>query len=548
MERRKLFDYGTVGYYTNCEVIQIILKDKKNEVYWNYFTHITFSKSYMEITERKWLTEKPKTINSSFQVMISKQIVSATDIISVIDDAVHSQKWILGDDCARLDEVFLIDPRFVPETDPTGSVVSENTLVPLEKSFYGSNFLGNYYILELFSTKKYLNSVLSDLDKERIQKEIKAARLQFDLYSLFDRIGNVFCKLPIEIIKHHSIKLSPERGVAGRFERSKLTDRNIKCYLTISAVNDHMIIKNKIFSFELTDDNPEYEYEIEPNRYNNVVTVIDQDTGVIYYSSEHNYTFGSDYYSTISQPKYVIQPSSYRTISIDGTSHNIETVNLSGIGEVSIEKEIYEIEQRQNVWRDKQIKESNFFKSFENGDEKIAFDTIKSIMNDKNLLWDLKEILMIDPYLSATDILKTVVYCKKQGIVIKCLTDLGTINKNKETRIEVDEESDRFLIAKDFYATCLSNSIPVDTDIKMEYRTVHGNYGKPFHDRYIILKYGINKCRAWSLGISVNSLGKSHHIIQIVETPSAVASIFDEIWKDTDCEECRIYSNIKEER
>ena len=548
METKTLLEYGTVGYYTNCEVIQIILYNKKDKEYWNYFTHIFFSESCTEMSKREWLTEKPKTINSSFQVMISKQIVSVTDIISVIDNAIDSQNWVLGEDCARLDEVFVVDPRFVPETDPTGSIISENTLVPLEKSFYGSNFLGNYYIIELFSTKKNLNLFLSDYDKKKIQKEINAARLQLDLYSLSDRIGNVFCKLPIEIIKHHPTKLSPERGVAGKFELSKMMSRNVNCYLNISAFNDHMIIENKIFSFVLTDNNPQYTYEIEPNRYKNIVTVTDQDTGVIYYSSEHDYTYGSDYYSTITPPNYLIQASSYRTLLIDGIEQKIRTVNLSGIGEVSIEKEIFEIEQRQNSWRDKQINESNFFKAFENGDERVAFDTIKSILNDKTLLWDLKEIWIIDPYLSATDILQTVVYCEKKDIVIKCLTDIGTINRNRETRVEVDEGYDRFEGTKKAYAMCLNNSIPMATDIKMEYRTVYGNHGKQFHDRYLILKYGINKCRVWALGISVNSLGRSHHIIQIVENPSAVADIFDEIWRDTDCVECKIYSNIKEEK
>ena len=547
MNINTLLENGVCGYYKNCEVTQIILFDKMEKEYWNYFTHILMSKNYQESSTREWLTDNPKSINSRFQVMISKQIVAVSDVLAVMDNARECQKWVLGEDCARLDEVFEIAPRFVPETDPTGSAVSENTLVPLEKSFYGSNFSGNYYIYELFSSKKYFNSMLSEYDKKKIQKEIKEAKLQFDLCSLSDRIGNVFCKLVCEIICHHPIKLSPERGVEGRFERAELTERDVNCYLNISSVNDHMIVNNEIISFVLNDDNPKYEYKIEPNRYRNIITVVDKNNGTIYYSSEHDYTYGSDYYSAITPPKYGIQTSLSRTIYVDGVEQRIETVNISGMGEISVEKEIYEIEKRQQNWRDKQINDSNFFKSYENGDEKIAYDTIKSILNDKTLLWDLKEIWIIDPYLSASDIINTVVYCKKQNIVIKCLTDIGSINGNKETRIEINEEKQRFEATKEIYANYLKESIPHNTDIKMEYRTVRGNYGKSFHDRYLILRYGINKCRVWSLGISVNSLGKSHHIIQIVETPSAVACVFDEIWKDTDCEECRIYCNFSED-
>lgn len=135
------------------------------------------------------------------------------------------------------------------------------------------------------------------------------------------------------------------------------------------------------------------------------------------------------------------------------------------------------------------------------------------------------------------------VYCCKEGVIIKCLTDIGTINGNRETRVEVDQEQDRFVETKEIYVQCLKDALPEDIDIKLEYRTVRGNCGKPFHDRYLILKYEVNKCRAWSLGISVNALGTSHHIIQIVESPSAVADIVNEIWQGTENEECMNYKN-----
>ena len=67
--------------------------------------------------------------------------------------------------------------------------------------------------------------------------------------------------------------------------------------------------------------------------------------------------------------------------------------------------------------------------------------------------------------------------------------------------------------------------------------------GIPFHDRYLILKYGLNKSGAWSLGISVNSLGKSHHIIQIVQSPMDVIETIDAIWNQSLGEGCLIYKN-----
>ena len=96
------------------------------------------------------------------------------------------------------------------------------------------------------------------------------------------------------------------------------------------------------------------------------------------------------------------------------------------------------------------------------------------------------------------------------------------------------------------YHSELSDALSIQTDMKIEFRTVVGMEGSAFHDRYLILKYGMNKSRAWSLGISVNSLGKSHHIIQIVQSPMDVIATINTIWKQSCGKECLIYSNIDE--
>lgn len=53
----------------------------------------------------------------------------------------------------------------------------------------------------------------------------------------------------------------------------------------------------------------------------------------------------------------------------------------------------------------------------------------------------------------------------------------------------------------------------------------------------------INKSGAWALGISINSLGKSHHIIQIVQSPMVVIKTIDVIWNQSNNEECLICIN-----
>lgn len=303
-----------------------------------------------------------------------------------MDTAVETQKWKYGDDCAKLDEVFVIDPRYVPETDPTGSMTSENTLVPLELSLYGSNFWGNYYVVELFSGKRFLESVLTKKDRLKIQGIITACHLQYDLDSLTDRIGNITCKLRAEIIAHKPLKLAPENGISGRFSRDKKVQGDIHCFLNISAISDHTIIENRIIPFELSDENAYYEYTIEPNRNHNRITVIDQHTGTIYYSSDRDYSLGSDYYSQVTLPRYVSTTSESRVLNIDGQERKIETHNVFGIGTVEIEKEIYESVCRQNVWKDKIKINSHYFQSYNKGQISEAVSFIIDIVNDRSLL------------------------------------------------------------------------------------------------------------------------------------------------------------------
>ena len=56
-----------------------------------------------------------------------------------------------------------------------------------------------------------------------------------------------------------------------------------------------------------------------------------------------------------------------------------------------------------------------------------------------------------------------------------------------------------------------------------------------------MIKYQLNKTRVWSLGTSVNSVGKSHHIIPSVESPMLIDDFFDDVWSQNDADKCKIY-------
>lgn len=543
MDFNTLINNGTLNRCNFVEVIQIILLGKKDKLCWNYFTHLLFSATSTEQRAREYLTVSPQSINSEYKIIITRETISIADALNILKNAAEKQKWEWGDDAALLDDVFPIDSQFIPETDPTGSKTSDSTLVPIEQALYGSNFMGGYYVCELFSAKTILSASISLDDIRKIQEIINNTKIGFDIESLSDRIGNIICKIPMDTIRHKPVSLGPKRGISGQFILKYSCTEPVECLLQIILENDNTIIETRIEEMVFTERDEIREYSIEPNRYSNSIILSDKKSGIIYYSAVRDYSFGGNYYSIITPPQYGIQSSLNRTIVVNGEDIEIGLTNIAGIGEISIEKEIYEMEKRQHKWMTEYEYKHHFFKSFMAGQEKDAVETVIDICNDSDLLWDLEEVWLVDPYLSADDILKTVVYCGKHGISIKCLTHIASINGNRETRIEAPEKGNLFETTVSQYRETLKMALDKQKDLKIEYRTVAGMTGIPFHDRYLILKCGLNKSRAWSLGISVNSLGKSHHIIQIVQSPMDVIETIDAIWNQSLSEECLIFKN-----
>lgn len=543
MDFNTFIDNGILNTCNYAEVVQVILL-KENGVCLNYFTHVLFSSCFSNPKERTYLTKGPQSINCEYKVLLTKEIIETKDALSVLQNAVKNQTWEWKEDKALLDNVSPVNLQFIPETDSTGSKTSDSALVPIEFGLYGPNYSGGYYLCELFSEKKVL-STLSEKDNKKIQEVINKAGLGFNLESLSDRIGNIVCKIPMEIIKHKKVRFTPELGIAGQFTLNNDSVKPVECVLQIILENDATIIETRVQEMIFSKKGEMKEYSIAPNQYINRIILSDKKSGIIYYSAIRDYSFGSNYYSVISSPRYMEQSSQKRIIVIDSKLKEIKLTRVAGIGKVSIAKEIREIEKRQHKWMTEYEYKHHFFRSFVSGQEKEAIQTIIDICNDTDLFWDLKEIWLVDPYLSAEDILKTVVYCGKYGISVKCLTNIACINNNKATRTEKTEEEledkCRFQMTVAKYNDDLKKAFGNQIDLKLEFRTIAGMRVKSFHDRYLILKYGLNKSRAWSLGISVNSLGKSHHIIQIVQSPMDVIKTIEDIWEQSMGEDYLIY-------
>lgn len=130
-------------------------------------------------------------------------------------------------------------------------------------------------------------------------------------------------------------------------------------------------------------------------------------------------------------------------------------------------------------------------------------------------------VYLWDPYLNVKDLLETVFFSPYANSPIKALTGLKIVpQKNKAYKADLANEINQAILQPGWL-----NLTFVNAD-----RTKIGN----FHDRFIIFPQAIDEpVRAWSLGTSVNSLGKSHHIIQEVEDGQIIADVFEEMWNQS---------------
>ncbi len=79
--------------------------------------------------------------------------------------------------------------------------------------------------------------------------------------------------------------------------------------------------------------------------------------------------------------------------------------------------------------------------------------------------------------------------------------------------------------------------------LNLEFRVQRKGHGTPFHDRFLIFPSEsiYESPKVYSLGTSVNSFGKKHHILQLVNYPELIINSFNEFWDSLDYKECIVW-------
>jgi len=528
---------GVVGAYKECELTHIYLFEIESNKIYHYYAVLSYEE-YIESNEdfkEIFLTPKPIKINNKYKLGIKQSRLSfncAKDIFNGLCTGYLSVE----------NKTFCISSAFtvLPKTH-IPSYWDNN--VPLLHKVLKPNFWGDNYIIEFFSTQNPFDGLLSSKDFTIINENIKKY-INIDLESINDRIGSYVFQFPITLINadihskrdwcnaEYSIQTYPP------FIKEKDIISIISTELdnVITGCNNiEGVCKNHLF--EVGDSN------------NFKLLVINKENKLIYRHLKGNYlryfNFGGGIGFYNSEPR-TFTNSDNEEISIDLFSNNFDSGNLSNGN--------YSERIRRRMKHNNVIKASGEFAIFIN-ERKEALFYIRDLIQKKYN--DVSEIWMLDPYLLSKDIIDTLYYHTQRDIKFKCITSY----KKSKLLIEpqVVKESSFFYIFKWFfklfktekrksrnyyfkkykseqknYFLTHSNNL----GIILEYRVTHENIGFDFHDRFLffIPKEADGIPTAYSLGTSVNSLGKAHHIIQKVPDSKELVNTFQELWKMLDNE------------
>ena len=151
-----------------------------------------------------------------------------------------------------------------------------------------------------------------------------------------------------------------------------------------------------------------------------------------------------------------------------------------------------------------------------------------------------------DPYLAATDILKTLCRNRHGSTPMRALTEGLRPPSSKcvaaetaaqeapaqETAVEAWIEAQR---------EALEGGVLEPVGLNLEFRVSRGTKGWRFHDRFLIFPRAERAALVWSLGTSVNHAGQAHHILQKVPDGQRIEDDFLALWNGLTDPEHRIW-------
>lgn len=522
---------SNLGYYNCFECISIFVIDKDNECTINiYSLYIAEERYDIEFDKEEYLTSKLISISKKYSLGITRTFRRIEDMKKIyINLNSHANRNKSGSldlgfgGSILLGRMETCEHRFVP-CDGTKKIPL-NSILKNNKN--GSNII-EFFDVEKdfhFNEKEWMKTI------ENIYKVIP-----IDLQSVRDRFGNIIFQFPSQI-------LFPvfEPKIDGVFnpERVKATFRidprsNEKRY-TVSLISKSDGIITGYVSKTISELKSDTCMLFEGiNSFDETSFIIqDNDSLLINYCCSLSLIENISVGLTVNSG--IMRKVKDDVIPISQMCGNVETPQP--------EQALYRkhINKRTYSARLNALEKTHAFSHYSYkdglGDEHLhALKDIREIINRERK--SISRICLWDPYLSANDIVDTLFYFELSSVPMMAIS--STRSSELERRIAQDNSD--YEQWKTEQIKLLDNAD--STGINLEFRCQHSDKGFKFHDRFLIICYHHKHPSAWSLGKSVNAIGKDHHIIQEVEHSGYILEAFDLLWNELYDDSCLVWKQV----
>jgi hypothetical protein len=518
MDFKILTENGNIGFYQSCEITELFLTRKKDNTTLNFYTIAVFEEKPFVGRNQQFLC-RPISVNKDYNLGIQRYWLSLDEVEQNYETLKTKGKWLYeGKSISIFPKLNSLTKQYVPSVD--GNRINK----VLKNNHDGS------YILEFFDEDKSNFSYLLDIDKlsklntlsDKINKIVP-----IDLSVVRDRIGNFIFQFPVNVLHSDARALKTWDGVVVDFAWHKKLSSIPECLLQVESTFDKNYMGSTI------------------EEYNQGLTQIvkignlDQINHIKIWRKEPSLilsTFSGSFIREFSFNMGIVSPEP-RLFELDGEMVKIQVSSKDGNRRKNT-KHSYTDFINNNLYDEekKQLEKSLAFKQY-NSSGKGTIEDLRLLIKQHGE----NGVFIWDPFLSPKDIFNTLYFSTVGGVPLKAIGSITDTVKNV-----YDQKGKTVSDIIHSYQLEFDNPKNNNFHMNVEFRIQHGNFGWSFHDRFLIFPSNeLKRSKVYSLGTSINSYGKSHHILQEVSHPQPVVDAFNELWDKLNNSDCLVWKNPK---
>ena len=416
---------------------------------------------------------------------------------------------------------------FVP---PNGTYVS-----PLNDNLK-NNFFNGSYLLEQFDEEKLTLEPFFHDPQEllKVSEEIQKY-WPLKLAKMTDRLGNILYQFPITVFRSKFINSSDEKSYECTFSwNSRATHSDRNCIIVTLNENreENLVNSQRIVHLSASPQ----KIVVDSLIGRPIHSVYDTTNKLILGASSDQIIKSININSNIQYP----EP---RTFEIGGKIHEVDVFKPNNISVGSFDSKNYIEWSKKRIFKEetRTLEKNLTFKQYGlgYGTPQSAIKDIRQLINEHAK----KAVYLWDPYLNAIDLKNTLFFIENTNVECRAISSFKRVHQQEE--LEGTNEL-RFNQWKKKMCEELSrkNSNTNNYLLKLKFKCQHNQFGFPFHDRFIVFTAFDGHAKCWSIGTSINSLGKAHHILQKVSNPKQIEIAFDQLWQKLPDDPCLVWSSV----